>query len=63
MFDALIFLVSMMALIGMTLFPKEREIITRLGVAILLLLYEAEYVIKIIKDIIREMRTDKKCGE
>jgi hypothetical protein len=63
MFDALIFLVSMMALIGMALFPKEREIITRLGVAILLLLYEAEYVIKIVKDIIREMRADKKCGE
>jgi hypothetical protein len=53
----------MMALIGMALFPKEREIITRLGVAILLLLYEAEYVIKIVKDIIREMRADKKCGE
>lgn len=56
MFNALRFLVSMMALIGMARFPNEQGIIARIGASILLLLYEAEDIIKIVKDMIKEIR-------
>ena len=58
MFKALRFMVSMIVLIGMAAFPSEQEITTRLGAAILLLLYVTEDVIKTIKDMIKEIRGD-----
>lgn len=56
MFIALRFVFSMMALMGMALFPNEWRIITRLGISILLLLYEIEDVIEMVGMI-------KKSGE
>lgn len=59
MFKALRFMVSMMVLIGMAAFPNQQEITTRLGAAILLLLYVVEDTIKTIKDMIKEIRETK----
>lgn len=50
-------MISMMVLIGMAAFPSEQEITTRLGAAILLLLYVTEDVIKTIKDMIKEIKS------
>lgn len=49
-------MVSMMVLISMAAFPSEQEITTRLGAAILLLLYVTEDTIKTIKDMIKEIK-------
>lgn len=62
MFKALRFMVSMMVLISIPMFPNEQEITTRLGAAILLSLYVIEDAAKTIKDIIKEIK-GKKEGE
>lgn len=58
MFKALHFMVSMMVLISIPMFPNEQEITTRLGAAILLSLYVIEDAAKTIKDMIKEIKGD-----
>ena len=59
MFVSLRFIVACASLVGMAICPSEWEIISKIGLSILLLLYEIEDIAKTIKDIKRIMEVDK----